>query len=429
MTRFLPVSGFAMLLAAAGLPLYIHLPRYAATELGLGLGVIGAVLIGIRVMDFAQDPALGWLIDRFPAHRSFFAALAALGMAVGFVMLFSLDPVIPPIWWLTLSLVLIFSAFSLGSILFYGQTAAIAGSSVPRVVFRLAAFREVGTVLGIVLAAMSPDLLSRMAGGNGYGQFGWVLAVAILLLWLFSRPLWSLSSASSKPVTLRGLAASGAHRLLLLAFVNALPVAITSTLFLFFVEDKLGLGDMAGAFLVLFFASAGLSMPVWTRLLDRIGGRRVLILAMGLAIAGFAGTVTLAPGAAIGFALITIVTGAALGADMVVLPAMYAIQLERAGLRTGQAFGIWAFATKLALAIAAVLVLPMLGWAGFQPGMTNNDSALFALTLAYAVLPCLLKLCAVWLAIRLPEETANPGRSTAADQSDASPAASCGSFR
>ena len=49
-------------------------------------------------------------------------------------------------------------------------------------------------------------------------------------------------------------------------------------------------------------------------------------------------------------------------------------------------------------------VLPALHLAGFQPGLSNSDSALSMLTLIYAGLPCVLKLVAItMLAVtRLP---------------------------
>lgn len=48
--RVAMVAGF---LASAGLPLYIHLPGFAA-QLGLPLATIGALLLAIRVFDCVQ---------------------------------------------------------------------------------------------------------------------------------------------------------------------------------------------------------------------------------------------------------------------------------------------------------------------------------------------------------------------------------------
>jgi Na+/melibiose symporter-like transporter len=70
------------------------------------------------------------------------------------------------------------------------------------------------------------------------------------------------------------------------------------------------------------------------------------------------------------------------------------------GEREGAYFGVWSLATKLNLALAAGLGLPLIGLLGYQPG--TSDSNTLALSVAYAALPCLIKLVAAWLLWRLP---------------------------
>jgi Na+/melibiose symporter-like transporter len=187
-----------------------------------------------------------------------------------------------------------------------------------------------------------------------------------------------------------------------LGFLNALPVAMTSTLFLFFVEDRLRAPGAAGGFLVLFFLAAGLSAPVWARLVRKFGARPLLLAGMGLAVAAFAGTALLQPGALWTFSGICIVSGVALGADMVILPALFSRSLAEARLPAGQAFGLWALVSKLALAGAAAFALPLLELRGYLPGHDNTAEALAALTFAYAVLPCLLKLGVIAFVLIIP---------------------------
>ncbi len=151
------------------------------------------------------------------------------------------------------------------------------------------------------------------------------------------------------PISVRGLAQAGALRLLLLALVNALPVAITSTLFLFFVEDKLQVQGMAGPFLILLFLCAGINVPAWAWLNHRIGLRSVPLIAMPLAVAGFVGAAFLDPGSVPAVAAVCVTSGATLGADMVIVPAMFSAALTQAGISASQAFGLWFFAGKLAL--------------------------------------------------------------------------------
>jgi glycoside/pentoside/hexuronide:cation symporter, GPH family len=66
------------------------------------------------------------------------------------------------------------------------------------------------------------------------------------------------------------------------------------------------------------------------------------------------------------------------------------------GRSEGAYFGWWNFATKLNLALAAGLALPLLQAFGYAPG-SRDAQALTALTLAYCALPCVLKLAAAAL--------------------------------
>ncbi len=398
------VSLYALMLAAAGIPLYIHLPRFAAVNLGIGLGVIGTVLLVIRLVDLVQDPLIGWAIDRWPGGQLLFAALAALGLAIGFPLLFGL-PEGSGIAALIAVLILLFSAYSLGTILLYGRSATLAKKADAKELMTLAAYREGGQLTGVVIAASAPALFVALgASAQGYPAFGLFLGLLAILTLILTIPIWHRTPITGQGLSFAGLGHAGALRLLALALINSLPVAITSTLFLFFVEDRLQLPGKAGPLLILFFLSAGASVPLWAKLCNRIGPKKTLIIAMPLSIAGFIGAASLDAGALVGFAIICIASGAALGADMVVLPAMFSVVLTRAGLNASAAFGIWSFAGKLGLALAAFFTLPLLERSGFTPGQTNSAEALNTLNLAYAVLPCILKLGAFGMVLTLPTE-------------------------
>lgn len=399
------VSLYALMLAAAGIPLYIHLPQFASVNLGISLSAIGVVLLAIRVVDLVQDPLIGWAIDRWPRAQLGFAVLAALGLAVGFPALFSLQAGPHVVAQLVAILVLLFSAYSLGSILLYGRSATLALRPEPEALMTLAGFREGGMLAGVIVAAIAPAVLVAMgAGGQGYPAFGWFLGAVAVIAAVVTVPLWRRPAVLGAPPSLVGMGEAGALRLLGLALANSLPVAITSTLFLFFVEDRLMLPDAAGPLLTLFFLSAGLSVPLWTHVSKRLGPKRTLMISMPLSIAGFGLTAFLPAGDWLGFAAVCVAAGAALGADTVLLPAMFSLALTRAGLNASLAFGIWAFAGKLGLALAAFVVMPLLAWYGFAPSQTNSVQAISALNIAYAVVPCVLKLGAFALVLRLPDD-------------------------
>jgi len=114
---------------------------------------------------------------------------------------------------------------------------------------------------------------------------------------------------------------------------------------------------------------------------------RTWLAAIALAILAFASASLLGPGDLWPFAAICVASGFSLGADLALPAAMAADLGERQG-RAGACFGVWNFIAKLNLALAAGLVLPLLGAAGYLPG---SGAGLSQLTLAYALLPLAFK--------------------------------------
>jgi Na+/melibiose symporter-like transporter len=92
-----------------------------------------------------------------------------------------------------------------------------------------------------------------------------------------------------------------------------------------------------------------------------------------------------------------VLSGLALGADLV-LPATHLADLAATSPRTTATyFGVWNFATKLNLALAAGVALPLLAALGYQPGSTDPGNNVAALALCYGGLPLLGKLLAASL--------------------------------
>ncbi|WP_371225605.1 MFS transporter [Roseovarius sp. 2305UL8-3] len=384
---------FAAFLAAAGLPLYIHAPKFYVDEYGVSLVALGTVLGLLRMLDFVQDPLLGRLASVMQGRRAPTVLAAAVILVAAMFGLFAVIPPIAPLLWFAVMLTLIFSSFSYLTICFYAQGVSAAGHLPEQGHLRVARWRETGALLGICAAAVAPTLL----GGHG----GFALAFAILAcvaLWAMrgqwrSAPVEDLGLAGFAPV----LRDPVARRLLLVALVNAAPVAVSSTLFLFFVESRLNASGMEGSFLLLFFLSAALAAPFWGRVAERYGAKQVLLIAMLLSIVAFAAAVTLGAGDIWAFGLICIASGAALGADMTLLPALFARRMEQVSPGANEGFGLWSFVSKFTLALAAVALLPVLQAGGFQSGQDNSGEALRLLSLLYGALPCLLKFVAIAL--------------------------------
>ena len=116
---------------------------------------------------------------------------------------------------------------------------------------------------------------------------------------------------------------------------------------------------------------------------------------MALSIIAFGYAYALGTGDTLAFAVICLASGAALGADMTLLPALFARRMEVISPSGAEAFGLWTFVSKLTLAFAAVTLLPVLDGVGFVSGGPNDEAALATLSLLYAAVPCVLKLLAV----------------------------------
>lgn len=401
-------------LAFAALPLYVHLPRLYAESVGLSLGLIGAVLLATRLGDALIDPWLGQWSDRHHGaggRRRLIAGALPL-LAAGLVLLFS-PPAGAGVGWLLGGLLLTFFGFSLASINYHAWGAEIGEDADART--RVTAAREGFSLAGVVVAAALPMLLLQTVPEGTTGEFGTAMRQTA---WAFV-PLLAVGAA----VTLAmGPRPAGAHRapapavlstlrdpvflrLLVVLLVGGLAAGIPATLVLFFIADVLRLGEWQGAFLALYFVSGALALPAWVAVARRRGKVAAWSAAMVLSIASFIWAYTLGPGDGAAFALICMATGATLGAELAVPPALLADRLARqrgagaAVVPAGGHFGVWNFVTKLNLALAAGIALPLIGLAGYEAGPAGAASpdGLQALAAVYALLPATIKLLALAL--------------------------------
>ncbi|MEM9784786.1 MAG: MFS transporter, partial [Pseudomonadota bacterium] len=192
------------------------------------------------------------------------------------------------------------------------------------------------------------------------------------------------------------------RRLIAAWFVNGAANALPASLFLFFVNDRLQAPDQSGLLFLLYFVSAILGIPFWNWAAGRGMKHRVWGGAMVYASAVFAIVLFLEPGNVTAFAVITVLTGLAFGADLALPPAIQADVIaadtaETGAKRAGIFFALWQVATKTALAVTSGLAYVALEVAGFQAGAgaDNSETALTTLTLLYAGAPIVLKLLAV----------------------------------
>ena len=393
-------------LAFVALPLYVILPNHYAREFGMPLATLGLVLLLARLFDAFIDPLLGKLSDKLFARSAkavlTFGAMAGVLLALGFVLLF-----FPPlavrqqqpmlIAWAAAMLLVTYAAYSALSITHQSWGAMLGGTEAQR--SRLVAWREGLGLIGVILASILPV------------TFGFIASTAIFIIAIFAA--WVAWTRSIKPFA-NLLSRSGAEkdsthsifkpfkniefkRLFVVFVLNGIASAVPATLILFFVQDRLQAPkQMEAAFLGAYFVCAALAVPLWLKCIKHIGLTKSWLLGMVLSIVIFAWAMQLGSGDTTAFIVICALSGIALSADLTIPSALLAGVIADAGDRgraEGAYFGWWNFATKLNLALAAGLTLPLLGLMGYTPG-TLQPQALTALTIVYCLVPIAIKLVA-----------------------------------
>lgn len=399
----------ALPLAMVALPVYIQVPSWYVEHVGMALPVTGYVLFAARILDTGQDPWLGRLVDRLVARGRLGIALwaAAAILSAAFAALW-FPPVGGsgwlPIAWLSVSLGLTYCAHSFLNITLLSWGARVAPDTRGRT--RAGAWREAAGLAGVVLASLLPAWMTRASGWTPTQAmavyalgFAIVLAGAVGVLLRLAPPWRREADAGGVPPAgavapgVRLPALPAVRRLWLPYVVNALAVSIPATLALFFIRDQIARPQWTGAFLAAYFVAGAAGMPAWTRLAAIFGPARTWAGAMGMAIVTFFWAALLGPGDAWPYAAVCVISGLALGADLVLPPVLLANAIPADRDPAGQ-FGIWTLLGKLAAAVSA-LALPLLSWLGYQPGTLSSGGK--ALILAYAVAPCALKLLALAL--------------------------------
>ena len=408
----LTYGGLGLPLAFVALPLYVVLPNHYATAFGIPLATLGTLLLAARLLDAVADPWIGHAVDRWFTtglrHLALAGVVAAVVLALGFRGLF-----FPPVtgqgallWWCGGVLAVTYLAYSVLSVIHQAWGARLGGDEAQRA--RIVSWREALALVGVLVASVLPSVAGLEVST---AVFAGLLAVAMAGAAWAPRPValgspatpQTLARTQTEPQPVADTSSPwrtpGFRRLLAVFLLNGIASAVPATLVLFFIRDRLQAPAFEPLFLASYFAAGALSMPLWVRLVQRLGLARAWLAGMVLAVAAFAWAALLGAGDVVGFTAVCIASGIALGADLALPGALLAGVIQRAGhggRLEGRYFGWWNFATKLNLALAAGIALPLLAAFGYQPG-GRDAQALQALTIAYCVLPCALKLAAAGL--------------------------------
>ena len=395
-------------IATALLFFQVYLPTWLISNSLMGYAEIGMVFLFARLLDTVTDPIIGTMSDKAHAkgiHRKTWVWLSfPLLMGVSVLLMQGGWTVLP-------ALVLICLWYILGTAVvvpYYAWGAELVrdlqGNN------KIAGARAAFGLIATVLALSTPAIIWPGAGVDRTTGFTLIFTGALILIafiglrGLKEQPRETVKQAVSISDGFREAARNGPlRRLLISQLLNGIANALPATLFLLFADHILKSPGAAGPLLMLYFVTAAIAIPVWSKLSLRFGNIRIWRVAMIVAAAVFSFTLFVPITGLWLFVLITAVTGLMAGADLTLPAAVLSDISDQPEVKApaGALFALWGVTGKLTLALAIGIAFPILGLSsvalsGEVGGATNVPDQMSLIAL-YALVPATLKLVAVSL--------------------------------
>lgn len=399
----LKYSFIAFPLAFAGIPVYLHAPDYYATNAGIKIEVIGFALLFLRLADAFLDPFIGSLSDRFFHYRDKIIYFGSFLLLLGFWMIF--HPIASGIiFWFILSIFLCTLGFSLVAINIqaFGGLWDIPAAQATKVIVT----REAIGLLGLLAASIIPTIFYIFYKESNFHLMT-VMLMFIVIFSLIVFSSWFKSSVIRSPddksynESMKLIFINKKVKLFFISyFFSAFAAAIPATLIIFYVRDYLNAEQYLGPFLLVYFASGALSMPIWKTLAIKQTCKHAWLYSMIFALFSFIWAFFLQPNDIFGFFIICFLSGMAVGANLGLPSAIIAefISLNKHEKYAASYYSISNFLSKFSLAVASGIALPTLGFMGYQPGIARTD---FLFPITYALLPCFFQILSILILRRL----------------------------
>lgn len=407
----------------ATLIVYLYLPNFYADTLGMSVETVGLFLLITQIWDAVLDPYVGFKSDDLlesgvSRMRWMRLSYPLLGLSVVLLCTPSLIQGAIPLQAFVLAGFFFFYLF----LTTYGVPYEALGIELTENYderTQLLGFREglalaATVLLGGTAAAMEVTDFSVEAR---YALMGLSIALLLVLGTLWCRfgvkryegkiKRKKLRSGSKNFVEAALSALSYNHfRVLLWAFVFSTAAAgVAAALIIFFIKDVLG-GSAPSVFITIYFLAAVLVLPFWLWLAGKWEKHRVWIAGLLVNTASFFFVFFLGEGDLVWYGALVFLSGAGLGANLAMPPAIQAdvvawAEHQSKEAQEGRFVGIWSLSRKAAAAGAASAALGVLGLLGYEAGRADQDPfGLYALQTTYALVPVILNLIAIAILTR-----------------------------
>ncbi len=417
-----PLAAYAALtfpMGGLGLPITVYLPPLYATEVGLGLALVGTIFMLTRIFDVVTDPIMGVVIDHYPTRwgrRRHWIALSVPLLLVAAFFVYFPSPDASAGYLLVWMLVL-YVGFTMLTIAHQSWGAELSTDYAER--NRIYGWREVAIILGMISVLGLPAALELTAGVDAFGKVGAMGWFLIITLPLTALAAIMLVPDKTAPVNeerkiewrqaLRVLATNWSMaRIVAADMMTSLAIGIIGSSYLFLARFVWELAGYSSLMLLGYFVLGFAGMPFWMWLAKRMSKHRALCVAFIWSIV--AQLVYLFPGSGdFGLALFaTFFLGFAFGAGPFLLRSMMADVCDKDRLDTGHnrtalLYALLTTTAKVGAAVSVGVTYALLAWVGFDPSSsTNTPEALDGLRLIFALLPIIFLVAAIALIWNYP---------------------------
>jgi GPH family glycoside/pentoside/hexuronide:cation symporter len=409
--------------AGMAIPVAIHMSIFYSDTILVPLGYIAMAVAFARAFDAITDPFMGWISDRTKTRwgrRRPWMMIGAPLCALAFIALFSPPISLSPMEaarWFTVTFVLFFVSTTMYGIPHYGLGPEITLDYKERL--SLFGWMEGFSVLGTMFAAAAPALLITALGSDRQAYSTLAIAMGVLLVILYvvlcariqERPDFYQRESNPLVPGVRRVMRNRPFRVLLAVYLAAsITGAIPGLMMPYFTKYVLQPENpdrWIGLFLLTYFASAFLFMPLWIRAARRWGKKLIYLITFAMGITGSAALFFMRQGDILPTFLILIWAGSSFGVRLFLAPAMQADVIDYDELLTGkrreaQYGALWAIMTKFTVIPSASIPLSIIASLGFQPNVEQSETVRVAISAIFGLLPAATSLVAFVIAFFFP---------------------------
>jgi GPH family glycoside/pentoside/hexuronide:cation symporter len=382
-----------------------YITKYSIDVLLMAPATIGLILGAARIWDAITDPLIGNFSDRTRSalgRRRPWLLASALPIAVLGLLVWS-----PPrslegtalTVWMTLTILAFFTAQTAFIVPHYALGAELSQSYHKRtLVFGLRqAVWALGMGVALVFAqgalARSPE--PRETAFMIFAVVGVVCVITISGSVFGLRERATFQGRGGKN-PYRAFLDVGANphgrRLLIMLFIEHMGAGSSMVLSPFLLHYVIGVPGAIGTVFAFYIGSILLSIVVWVKLSRIIGKKNTWLIAMGVAMLGYATLLNVGHGDVGLMCFVTVLTGAASSCGRTIGSSIQADVIDFDEYQTGERkegsyYAAFTFLEKTSSGIMAMIAGLMLQWVGFEPNMEQTEDTKLAIRTLMGTVP------------------------------------------